>query len=81
MTGTEHPLAQWCSLCGQGYHPNISISVADEPSATGEYRWCHEQCHRDHARVVREAAAATNGFEGFFADEGDSQSQEPEEDQ
>jgi len=43
----ENPLADWCSLCGRGYHPNLVITIADEPS-NDEYRWSHNQCKHDH---------------------------------
>lgn len=48
------PLADRCSLCGEGYHPNLSIDIADE-AMQGEYRWAHDQCGRDHNRIFREA--------------------------
>jgi len=49
------PLAQYCSLCGDGYSPNLTIEISDEPieprnGGRPEYRWCHEQCKRDHER-------------------------------
>ena len=50
----EKPLADWCSLCGQGYHPNLAITIADE-SDEGEYHWCHNQCKHDHDRAVLDA--------------------------
>ena len=46
----EKPLADWCSLCGQGYHPNLAITIADETD-DGEYHWSHKQCKHDHDRV------------------------------
>lgn len=59
--GSQHPLAPVCALCGHGYHPNLQITIADEgPSESAitgewEYRWTHDQCKRDHDRVVFEA--------------------------
>lgn len=57
---SQHPLAAVCSLCGQGHHPNLAITIADEPMESGmtgeiEYRWSHDQCQRDHERVFLEA--------------------------
>lgn len=57
------PLAGCCSLCGEGYHPNVEIDIADEPMEreygdepeTVEYRWSHVQCHLDHGRIFMEA--------------------------
>lgn len=48
------PLAPYCSLCGVGYKPTMEISISDEPRE-GEYRWCHEQCERDHGRAFTSA--------------------------
>lgn len=65
MSATEHPndglapLAARCSLCGAGYAPTMAIDITDEPMESPEgdleYRWCHEQCDRDHRRVFVEA--------------------------
>ena len=49
-TPTNPPLADYCSLCGTGYHPNLTITITDNPTK-GEYRWIHDQCKRDHDRV------------------------------
>jgi hypothetical protein len=48
------PLADYCSLCGEGYYPNIEISISDEPT-DGRYRWCHVLCKEDHDRAFLEA--------------------------
>jgi len=48
------PLAGHCSLCGDGYHPNAEIDIADEPTK-GEYRWAHVLCKDDHTRAFMEA--------------------------
>jgi hypothetical protein len=48
------PLAETCSLCDRGYHPNLAIDIADEP-VNGEHRWRHKQCKRDHDRAFAEA--------------------------
>jgi hypothetical protein len=50
-----HPIADVCSLCGQGYFPTMEIDIAHEPT-NGEYRWCHVQCNRDHGRKFLEAS-------------------------
>jgi len=55
----EKPLADWCSLCGQGYHPNLAITIADEPDG-GEYRWSHSQCKHDHDRAFLEVFGDEN---------------------
>lgn len=54
------PLASRCSLCGEGFHPNVEIDISDEPMVSSiteetEYRWSHVQCHRDHGRIFMEA--------------------------
>jgi len=53
------PLAQYCSLCGDGYHPSLEIEVNDEPfelnDGSSEYRWVHKQCKRDHGRIFLRA--------------------------
>ena len=54
------PLADYCSLCDAGYAPTLSIDISDDPCA-GEYRWAHEQCLRDHGRVVAEMADTEAG--------------------
>lgn len=55
------PLARYCKLCGDGYNPNLKISISDEPSENKdgemEYGWCHRQCKLDHDRFFAEAEA------------------------
>lgn len=56
-TAGMQQLAGQCSLCNEGYHPNLEIEISDEPmesSITGEleYRWMHVQCKRDHDRTL-----------------------------
>lgn len=51
----EHPLADFCALCGGGYYPNLEINISEEPDDEGKYRWCHRQCKADHDRAVIEA--------------------------
>ena len=48
------PLADWCSLCGRGYHPNLEIEIGDEPH-NDVYGWAHVQCKLDHDRAFVEA--------------------------
>lgn len=60
--GGQHHLAPVCSLCGDGYHPNLAITISDEPAESGvsdkiKYRWIHDQCKRDHDQVFLEAFA------------------------
>lgn len=64
MTGND-PLARHCSLCGDGYHPNLSIEISDEPT-DGEYRWSHTQCLTDHDAAFAEAYLLSGGFEEHF---------------
>ena len=54
--GHRHPLADFCALCGEGYHPNAEIMISDEPDESGitgemEFRWSHMQCQLDHERI------------------------------
>lgn len=62
--GTQRPisgarLADYCSLCGGGYHPNLEIDIGDEPTVRdGDkvFGWGHVQCQRDHDREFLQAA-------------------------
>lgn len=65
MTGNE-PLAQRCSLCGDGYHPTLDIEISEDPR-DGEYRWAHTQCMADHGAAFAEAFSLSKGFaEGSY---------------
>lgn len=61
---TNPPLAQWCSICGDGYHPNLEIEIADgtREDPDGEvYGWAHRQCIDDHDAVFLEAFGESEG--------------------
>lgn len=53
------PLAPFCSLCGDGYNPNLKIVIHDQPRESSggnkEHQWCHQQCKRDHEAIFLEA--------------------------
>ena len=50
-------LSPYCSLCGEGYHPNLEIEIAEEPFEYGPnsvHCWHHTQCKHDHDRQLRD---------------------------
>jgi hypothetical protein len=52
------PLADYCSLCAGGYHPNLQIEIAEDPrerNGSKEYGWVHRHCRRDHEQTFSQA--------------------------